>query len=180
MKKYIYKVYFESLNSMKGVLIGNPNPPGYLNFTPETGIVGGYLLDICSGGGQDGNSRVVIRSNTDNTRSDSNSYILFQQNAGLDRRQAKIGLSNGGDTIHLHHYSQLDSASILLQLGNTIILKAKSTGVNLYGFSTAVDFLVTGTCTCNSDDRLKYNETPIIDATTTIKKLNPVSYRKSI
>ena len=98
-----------------------------------------------------------------------NSYALLQYTDGNTFLNAKTGKD-------LHF--RVNNADLMRLVGST-----GNFGINTTSPSEKLDvvgnIVATGTITPSSDDRIKFGETTIENALETIKKINPVSYRKA-
>jgi hypothetical protein len=92
--------------------------------------------------------------------------------------EIRMGLTdNGAQSVRFITYNDHDAAPSLrrgyqIKVQNRISLKSYVLN-NSFVYSTLYN------ASSTSDDRLKFNETPITNALTTMRKLNPVTYDKS-
>ena len=166
----------------------------------SSAAVSGYICDITSGGGSNGNCLVVIRADTDNTNESANPALHFQQDGGIT--QAAIGINNSNKM----YLDTSGSNPMIFIIGSTEKMSIDSNSIDIKDdlIATNCDFSLEGDATftnCDlgvdgdvfigsdltlfgafnnySDGRIKYGKTDINDALSTIKKISPVSYRKT-
>lgn len=118
---------------------------------------------ISSGDGANGNNIVYIMADTDNTIESANPSLEFHQDRSLVT--FKIGIRQAQNRSYINAAL---SSDLSIQKDGTDRILVNGSGVTVYG-----------TFTDNSDDRIKFGETTLTNALTTIKKLNPVSYRQT-
>ena len=120
-----------------------------------------------NGHGDDGNKAMFRVTDTKNTRVPLAVY-------GGDNAYIQVQAVNTGTTsVNLKLKRGTEVFTIRCAAGS----KAYFEGMNEYRFNNPV--VLSDGNSATSDDRIKYGETLLTNALTTIKKLNPVSYRKA-
>ena len=128
--------------------------------------------------GKNGNG-VLLGNSSMNTFIRSSSYIQIEEN--IDMTYNKIRLRGQGDDNHYIAWTNDDSIDGPKLLGFEgvgaftrygLAYRAKNDG-------TTPKLCAPNGMSCNSDDRIKFNETPVINAIDTINKLRPVYYNKA-
>ena len=128
--------------------------------------------------GKDGNG-VQLGNSSMNTFVNTSSY--FEIRGDIDMLKNKIRVKDQGDNNHYIAWTNddsIDGPKVVGYLGvgaftrYGLAYRAKNDG-------TTPKLCAPNGMSCNSDDRIKFNEVPVINAIDTIKKLKPVYYNKS-
>tara|TARA_R100000951_G_scaffold115521_1_gene123869 strand:- start:265 stop:2805 length:2541 start_codon:yes stop_codon:yes gene_type:complete len=122
-----------------------------------------YSTVLSSGPGANGNNILFIMADTDGAVDSANPSLEFHQDASTVT--FKMGIR---ESLNRSYINAALNSDLSIQKAGTDRIKVDSYGVTVYGIFTNL-----------SDDRTKYGETTITNALTTIKKLNPVSYRQT-
>ena len=122
---------------------------------------------------------IQVGNGVDNTRINAGNHILVD--TPLDMNFKKVRFKDQGDDNHYIHHTTFDSidgpavggwegVGVFTRYG--LAYRAKNDG-------TTPKLCAPNGMSCNSDDRIKFNEVPVINAIDTIKKLRPVYYNKA-
>ena len=156
--KYFTSKFFQVITPDGGEFSINIGAHKQMYFKKEST---NYTSVLSSGSGSNGNCILYLTADTDNTVESANPHIDIQQDGALVR--FIIGIRDAQNRSYINAALNTD---LSIQQSGTDRIKVHSSGVTVYG-----------TFTNNSDDRIKFGETSLNNALTTIKKLNPVSYR---
>jgi hypothetical protein len=131
--------------------------------------------------GKDGNG-VLVGNTTMNTQLKTSSYI--EASGAIDMTRNAIRFRDQGDNNHRIVYERIDSVfgdGLRINGYTGLLFSTQQHGTHFVCFEDSGNSRCGGpfAYVITSDDRLKFNETPLTNCLETIKKLNPVSYRKT-
>ena len=123
-------------------------------------------------------SGVQLGNAVDNVKINTGSYIQIDGGA-IDMDYNKIRFRGQGDDNHLiEYYAGVDGPKMKGYEGITFHTRYGE-AIKVYNDGTTPKLNAPNGVTFNSDDRIKFNEAPVINAIDTIKKLKPVFYNKA-
>ena len=158
--RYFPSKFFQVITDAAGEFSINIGSHKQMYFKKESS---NYTAVLSSGSGSNGNCILYIIADSDNSVESANPHIDIQQDGGLVR--FVMGIRENSNRSYINAALNTD---LSIQKAGTDRILVNTAGVTVYG-----------TFTNSSDDRIKFGETPLINALTTIKKLNPVSYRRA-
>jgi hypothetical protein len=132
--------------------------------------------------GKDGNG-VLCGNTTMNLQLKTSSYI--EASGAIDMTRSPIRFRDQGDDNHRIVYESNDvifGDGLRIQGYSGLLFATQQYGNHFLCFNDSSDNAKCGgpfAYVITSDDRIKFNETPLTNCLETIKKLNPVSYRKT-
>ena len=131
--------------------------------------------------GKDGNG-VLCGNTTMNLQLKTSSYI--EASGAIDMTRNPIRFRDQGDDNHRIVYERIDSVfgdGLRINGYTGLLFSTQQHGTHFVCFEDSGNSRCGGpfAYVITSDDRLKFNETPLTNCLETIKKLNPVSYRKT-